>query len=47
MGVFEVGLNILCIMRWSQAYGGQGVEGGGLNEDGPNSLICLDTWSPV
>ena len=44
MGTFEVGLNAFCIILWLQAYGGQGVECGGLNRYGSLRLMCLNAW---
>ena len=35
MGIFEVRLNAFFIMTWQQAFGGHGVEYGGLKENGP------------
>lgn len=42
MGTFEEVLNAFFIMMWLQAYGGQGVQRGGLNEKAPiGSIICM------
>lgn len=45
METFEVGLNVFCVVLWLQAYGGQGVEYGGLNETSPYRIIYLNAWS--
>ena len=45
MGTLEVGLNASCIMKCIQIDGGQGVEYGSLNKNGPHRIIYLHAWS--
>lgn len=40
--ILEVGLNVFCIIAMSLC----GPWHGGLNENGPHRLLCLNTWSP-
>ena len=42
METIGVGLNAFCIMMWSQGYGGQGAECGGLIESGSYKLVYLN-----
>jgi hypothetical protein len=44
MRTYEVGLSVFCIMLWLHAYGGQGVECGGLIRNGPHRFMCLNAW---
>ena len=34
-----------CFRIWPQANGGQGMECGGLNKNGPHRLFYLNAWS--
>ena len=47
MGTLEVELNTFCTMIWPQAYEGQEIECGGVNEKVPHRLTYMNTWFSV
>lgn len=45
--IFNVELNVFYIIIWLRIFGNEGVGCVGLNENGPQRFLCLNTWSPV